>query len=134
MTLALAPADLPAPDGPFVGIFWRVADRLLVQRTALAQAEPYGDCLTHPGGHYERWEDWQRLGATGLRAAGLPEAIAVSEYDDWPRGRVVYDVPPCRFMLYADRRLQHPSIVAQLVEAFGLSAAEVVVRSDPHYR
>lgn len=132
MTLVLAPTVQPALGEPAVGIFWQVESSLVVERTPLSEAEPYGECLTHAGGHYDRWENWQRLGAAGLRAAGLPEAIAFSEYDDWPRGRVVFDSEALRFMLYADRRLQRPEIVARLVEAFGLSTADVVVRCDPH--
>ncbi|GJE59014.1 hypothetical protein MPOCJGCO_1100 [Methylobacterium trifolii] len=58
---------------------WRMRDCLIVARTVLAVAEPYGDCLTHADGHYERWEAWQALRATGLRSAGLPAENGVSE-------------------------------------------------------
>jgi len=33
---------------------------LLIDSTSLAEAEPYGDFLTHPRGHYEVWSRWQR--------------------------------------------------------------------------
>lgn len=69
-----------------------------------------------------------------LRAAGLPAAIAVSEYDEWPRGRVVYEVSARRFMLYADRRLHGWEIIKLLRTTFGLQDATVAVRADPHYR
>lgn len=130
----LAPPDTGTRPEPAVGIFWRVADALVVDRTPLSCAEPYGDCLTHGPGHYERWEAWQRLGARGLRERGYPGAILGTEYDEWPRGRVVYEVPSARFVLYADRRLQQPATLAALRAAFGLDAATVVVRGDPHYR
>ncbi|SEG64462.1 hypothetical protein SAMN04488144_13226 [Methylobacterium sp. 190mf] len=125
---------MQAPTAPAVGILWRVADCLVLDRSVLAEAEPYGDCLTHPGGHYERWEAWQALSAPALRAAGLPAEIAVSEYDDWPRGRVVYEVPARRFVLYADRRLHGREIIDLLRKTFGLQSATVAVRADPHYR
>lgn len=42
---------------PSVGIFWSVPNGgrpvLVTDRTTLAQAEAYGDCLTHPRGHHE---------------------------------------------------------------------------------
>lgn len=57
-----------------------------------------------------------------------------TEYDQWPRGRVVCETPPQRFVLYADRRLQKPDIIAALKTAFGLNETEVLVRSDAHYR
>ena len=63
---------MQAPTAPAVGILWRVADCLVLDRSVLAEAEPYGDCLTHPGGHYERWEAWQTTTVTtGLRASGI---------------------------------------------------------------
>src|SRR4051812_44130878 len=100
---------------PCVGIVWGVADddnplRLVTDLTPLTEAEPYGECLTHPGGHYDVWERWRRLGPAALARRGLPALIAWHEYEHFPRGRVVYDVGTRRFTLYADRRLQAPSV------------------------
>src|SRR4051794_34447042 len=78
MSLTLAPTVMQAATEPAIGIFWRVGNSLLIERTVLAQAEPYGDCLTHAGGHYERWTAWQALGGPSLRAAGLPPEIGPS--------------------------------------------------------
>ena len=100
----LAPQDTGTRPEPAVGIFWRVAGALVVDRTPLSRAEPYGDCLTHGPGHYERWEAWQQLGPRGLREQGHPGAILVTEYDEWPRGRVVYEVPS------AVRALRRPPV------------------------
>jgi hypothetical protein len=117
-----------------VGIFWRVADGIVVDRSTLAEAEPYGDCLTHAAGHYERWQAWQALGATRLASMGYPERIISTEYDDWPRGRIVYETLAKQFVIYADRRLQAPETIDAIKAAFGLRDAEVIVKSDLHYR
>ncbi|MEX0827325.1 MAG: hypothetical protein WD005_00055 [Haliea sp.] len=132
MSLIIAPAA-PAP-APSVGIFWKIGRVLVIDHSTLDEAEAYGDCLTHAAGHYERWEGWQAIGASRLLSLGYPDAIVTSEYDDWPRGRIVHEVPANRFVLYADRRLQTPDIIAALTEAFQLEAQKVVVRSDAHYR
>lgn len=124
----------PSAPTQAVGIFWRVAFKLVVDRSALADAEPYGECLTHPHGHYDRWQEWQSLGRRGLVAANLPCEIATSEYDDWPRGRIIYQIDQRRFVIYADRRLQHLEFVAAIRRSFGLEDAEVRIRSDLHYR
>lgn len=100
---------------PSVGIFWRVANILVIDRSTLEEAEAYGDCITHARGHYECWQKWRALGGTGLATKGYPAAIASTEYDEWPRGRIVYEAPANRFVLYADRRLQHPDIVTVLI-------------------
>lgn len=134
----LSSPDRDAATAPFVGIFWGVPDAghtvLVTDRTSLAEAEVYGDSLTHPRGHYEVWEGWRRLGATTLRRRGLPPAIAAYEYETFPRGRIVYMRPQALFTLYADRRLQRPETVAELVQLFGLTGQRHVVRSDAHYR
>ena len=69
---------------------------------------------------------WRRL--------GLPRQIAATEYDEWPRGRIVYEKPARRFIIYADPRLQAPDIMAAVKTAFGLDHLEAIVRSDLHYR
>ena len=119
---------------PSVGIFWRVADVLVIDRSTLDEAETYGDCITHARGHYECWQEWQALGGTGLATKGYPTKIASTEYDEWPRGRVMYETPANRFVLYADRRLQRSEIVSALKTILGVATADVVVKSDLHYR
>lgn len=124
---------------PSVGIFWWVPvdtgeSTLVTDRTVLALAEPYGDCLTHPHGHYDVWERWRHISAKARANAGLPRAIVDCEYEDFPRGRVVYHQPSARFWIYADKRLHKTVILDQLRSAFGLSADQCIVRSDPHYR
>lgn len=117
-----------------VGIFWRVAGVLVVDRSTLDDAETYGDCITHAAGHYERWQEWQALGSTRIASMGYPERIVLTEYDDWPRGRIVYETLARRFVIYADRRLQAPETIDTIKAAFGLGGAEVIVKSDLHYR
>ena len=134
MPITLSPNAAAAPSEPYVGIFWSVDNVLVIDRATLAAAEPYGDCLTHPVGHYELWERWRKLGAWRLAALRLPARIVASEYDEHPRGRVVYERPPNRFVIYADRRLQEPETIAAIRRVFGLDKAEVEVRSDAHYK
>jgi hypothetical protein len=112
--LELAPKTAVAPTPPAVGIFWRVNGVLVIDRSTLDEAEPYGDCLTHAAGHYERWQEWQAFGTAQLAAVGYPNSIAWTEYDQWPRGRIVFEIPTRRFVLHADRRLQKPDVVDAL--------------------
>jgi len=134
MTISIAPKEALTPTPPSVGIFWRVDGVLVIDRSTLDNAEPYGECMTHAAGHYDRWEEWQALSGVQRASTGLPDCIASTEYDQWPRGRIVFERPRHRFVLYADRRLQKPVIIEALKVAFGLSEAEVIVRSDSHYR
>jgi hypothetical protein len=122
-----------------VGIVWSVRDgsgprQLVIDSTPLVEAEPYGDFLTHPRGHYEVWEGWRRLGLSGLASRRLPTVIAWHEYEHFPRGRVVFDTRSRRFTLYADRKLQGSAMLVRMLSLFGLDPVLCAVRSDPHYR
>ena len=122
---------------PSVGIFWGVRngrELKLTDHTPLSQAEAYGEALTHPRGHSEVWDALRHLGAAEAAGIRLPAAISCSEYDEHPRGRIVYDTITDTFILYADRRLQTSAFLAQVIAAFCLPVARTVVRSDSHYR
>jgi hypothetical protein len=67
---------LASPTPPAVGIFWRLNGVLVIDRSTLDEAEPYGECIGHAAGHYERWQEWQALGTTRLAVAGYPDRIA----------------------------------------------------------
>jgi hypothetical protein len=69
--------------------------RLLTADCPLDQAEPYGD-----PGHYETWAHWR--GDRTLDPA-LRALVRAYEYEDWPRGRIVFDRLRDLFILYADR-------------------------------
>jgi hypothetical protein len=134
MTIVISPKPGRTPTPPAVGIFWRVNDVLVVDRSTLDVAEPYGDCITHAAGHYERWQEWQASGGTRMVSMGYPMAILSTEYDEWPRSRVIYETPMNRFVIYADRRLQKPDVIDAVTTAFRLDGAEIPIRSDAHYR
>ena len=122
-----------------VGIFWGIpsSDRswmILTDATSLAEAEEYGDFLTHPRGHYEVWEKWQKRRGAPVADGSIAKAILEHEYETFPRGRIVYHSKDRRFILYADRRLQQDHTIAVIAEKFDLPAGTFDVRSDEHYR
>jgi hypothetical protein len=121
---------------PLVGIFWLVLTsrgiNLLSYAIPLAEAEIYGDCLTCPVGHYDAWE------AAGHGAASLAPidtemrvVIASSEYEAWPRGRVVFEKGADRFVVYADRQVF--SYAPLITARFNLPEA-TIFKTDSHYR
>ena len=132
-TATTTPPIVNAAIQSSVGVFWRVEKVLVTDVIALPAAEPYGDFLTSRG-HSEVWDEWTRFGVTGLRKRGMPAEISWSEYEQYPRGRVVFDKVKELFIVYADRRLQGSATVDKIVAAFGISDQKYVVRSDSHYR
>lgn len=119
-----------------VGIFWCLRDaagvqHLIIKHCSVESAEEYGDCLTFGPGHYEVWQEWQRKGPP---VSSLANIVRSHEYEEWPRGRVVFDRKEGRFFVYADRRIQKSGLIQDLVTLFHLPPDRVVVRGDPHYR
>jgi hypothetical protein len=121
-------------EAPHVGIFWVVQAtedeaRLLIAVCPLDQAEPYGNCLTYGPGHYETWEHWRqdRTVDPALRAI-----VRAYEYEDWPRGRIVFDQSCDLFILYADRKLQTPETIAHIAAQFQLPEERTEIQSDLH--
>jgi len=109
-----------------VGIFWLLEDgRLLLDSTALAEAEHYGDCITHPRSHIDTWAELQRCGVVRTDV----------EYEEPPRGRVVYDADKDRFVIYADRCiLRRKKSLRQIMRELNLPQNQTETSSDLHYR
>jgi hypothetical protein len=87
-------------------------------------------------GHYEIWEQWKKNPPKDR--SGLASLIATDEYEEWPRGRIVYNAVSHRFILYGDAQiLRRPHLLTIIHERFGLPADRTnraETRSDSHYR
>ena len=127
-----------SPIGSFVGIFWAVrhkksAPTLVEHRCSLKEAELYGRMLTCAHGHYDVWEGWQS-GSRPVRT-GFASLVGASEYEEWPRGRVVYHPDNQRFILYADAQiLRRPCLIKVIHETFGLPPDRTLTKADGHYQ
>jgi hypothetical protein len=122
---------------PSVGIFWAVSKegerlRLLTDLMPVDQAEVYGEFRTH-GAHYEFWSMLAGLEARELRGRNFPTEPLWAEYEDFPRGRVVFHIPSSKFTIYADRKLWQPPILSAIANAFGLEPETYAVKRDSHY-
>jgi hypothetical protein len=124
------------PTAPRLGIFWLIEHphgkvQLISASCPLDQAEEYGDHLTFGPGHYDLWEKWR----TDIKAApALRTIVDLFEYESWPRGRIVYDRPRDRFIIYADRKLLIPPFIRQIQARFHLPPERVETATDDHYR
>jgi hypothetical protein len=119
-----------------LGIFWLVQTteaepRLLAAGCPLDQAEPYGDCLTYVPGHFETWAHWRRDRTVDPALRALVRSY---EYEDWPRGRIVFDRSHDLFIIYADRKLLTTATIARLKTHFLLPTERIEVQSDFHYQ
>ena len=97
----------------------------------LDQAEAYGACLTYGPGHYEIWAQWRRDRTVDPALRAL---VRSHEYEDWPRGRIVFDRSRDQFILYADRKLLTPAMIARIETQFHLPAERTEIQTDLHYQ
>jgi hypothetical protein len=108
---------------PEVGVFFLVGTELFVEGTSLAEAGTYANCKMHEGDHIQYWDKL-------LLAGAVPE----SEYDEHPRGRVVFNFKTEQFTIYADRCiLGRKALVAAIKSALRLPNAAKTA-PDSHYR
>jgi hypothetical protein len=109
---------------PQLGVFWLVNGKLIIDSSLQSESEPYGDHLTHPRSHIRVWAKLRRSGR-------VPRG---SEYDEYPRGRVMHHPASGEFTIFADRCiLKRRSLIAQIKKALHLSK-KVKTGTDPHYR
>jgi hypothetical protein len=109
---------------PYLGIFWLVDGKLIIDSTPLTEAEPYGDSLTHPRSHVDTWAQFQQVG----------KAPRESEYEEYPRGRVMHHPKSGQYTILADKCiLARKDLIAQITDALHLPA-KTKIGTDPHYR
>lgn len=111
-------------ETPSVGIFWLVGGEIVVFTTPVDRGERVGGFVNYPHGHVDLWRFVQR---------SRPQLREV-EYEDIPRGRVVFDEGGKSFhLLLPSAACKDPALVERLIARFGLGNSEVKVIADRHY-
>ena len=108
---------------PRVGIFWIFKGKLLKSETALDGGAEYGDVVHSQHDHIDYWPV--------LR--GQNPELKQLEYEDVPRGRVMYFKQTKKFRVLMDKVLHTPQNKQLLLKAFNLPKARTTFGTDPHY-
>jgi hypothetical protein len=110
---------------PHVGIFWLVSERLLVKSSPVGEVATHANFKDHEASHFDYWEELVGRGAVPFGA----------EYDEFPRGRVVYNTRTDRFTVMLDRCiLNRPPLLQELVSRLQLPLDKFDFMEDSHYR
>jgi hypothetical protein len=122
------------PPDAHVGPYWFVRDDLgklllIAHLCALADAERYGAFLNSPHGHYDLWESWR----AGCPPNGIAGIVRDTEYEEWPRGRVVFDAVRRKFLVYADPQIFRHDLQQCVLKRFEIPSAMAVFQRDEHY-
>ena len=110
---------------PQVGIIFLVKGKLWIDSTPVTEAEGYAHFKIHERDHHQYWGQLQRMKA-------VPAEV---EYDEVPRGRVVYDTQTRKYTLYLDRCiLKNKKLVSRIMAEMNLPFEKTETNTDSHYR
>jgi hypothetical protein len=112
------------PNEPHVGIAFLVGGQVLIESTPLSKVKVSAGCQDHGGDHVRFWREL-------LAKRVVPPG---SEYDDYPRGRIVYNVARERFVVMLDRCIRdHAEAITKIIESLHLPADRIEISTDSHY-
>ena len=107
-----------------VGVFWVYRHQIFFRSVPIGAVTPVGHFIDSDLAHYEVWD----------RIAKEHKDFYLYEYEEIPRGRVVYDISSDHFVVYAHKSILHSDDARRLiVEAFCLGGSTVVFEYDAHY-
>jgi hypothetical protein len=113
-----------ALNEPQLGIFWLIKAKLVAEYAPLSEAECYGDHMTFAASHIDIWKRLQLQGCVPIE----------NEYEEFPRGRVMYRPDAREFTILADRCiLERKHVISEIKKKLHLPR-QVKLSEDLHYR
>jgi len=106
-----------------IGIFWWHDGKLLATKCRVDEGEAASGTIDSRFAHIETWTTLQKC---------RPK-LRILEYEDVPRGRVVFLQASKRFRVLMDRVLFSPKIKTAILKAFGLLKSRTSFVTDQHY-
>lgn len=108
-----------------IGIFWYYQNQVIGIAHDFNHSDQ--DSLGLIDSVYTHVEYWEVLKSQILQLQAL-------EYEDIPRGRIIYNSLNNKTIVYMDAKLFKKSIAKQIAEFFRLDFNEVIWKKDPHYK
>lgn len=99
-----------------IGPFFYIEKKLICNTCPLDEGRMQADKLDNSYSHEQLWEDHFDSG----------------DYIGHPRGRVVWDCTNDLAIIYIDRCINNPGVLAQIKETFDLQ--DYAIEFDDHYR
>ena len=107
-----------------VGIFWIYQDNIYAKLQDISLVKPIKGFIDSDLAHYKVWEEIK----------SQHPKLYLYEYEDIPRGRVVYDVVHDKFLVYCYKKIVknkfHRSLI---VDRFALEDKVISFHEDEHY-
>lgn len=112
----------------YIGIFWFYKNELIARKIAVNELKP--DEIGMVDSPFEHITEWE------VRSIYLPDfkELVSTEYQQLPRGRVIYSNQTKKATVYMDGSLFTEKYKAQLINYFKLTTCPVIWRKDSHYK
>jgi|LULR01.1.fsa_nt_gb hypothetical protein len=110
-----------------IGVFWLFDGEVFGETTTLADAQQsVPGLLDSDATHVAVWEKYGNF-------TDSSPILAHYDYQDIPRGRVLYQVRKQRFLVYLDKALMSKEIKSAIAEYFGFTPQQADWKRDLHY-
>jgi len=106
-----------------IGVFWIVNDKVDGFKEPVENGEDYGNTVQPSHDHFTYWDKFV------LRYPKLK----LMEYDEIPRGRVIYDKKKKRFVILSSKKvLNNGELIESICKFYGLDK-NIELKWDEHY-
>ncbi|MCK7460016.1 hypothetical protein [Idiomarina aminovorans] len=110
-----------------IGVFWCFQGQVFGEPTSLDEAsQAVSGLLDSIATHVEVWDEHNQFRV-------VDPILGQYDYQEVPRGRVLYQVNKQRVLVYLDRTLMTKSIKVAIADYFGFVAKQADWKSDLHY-
>ncbi len=108
-----------------IGLFWIYKKKIYLKSIEICYVRTINGFKDCDFSHYETWDE----------IASTHQNLYFYEYEDIPRGRVVFDVTKERYIVYANREII-TSVKKQtlILDAFKLADTKLDFIVDEHYK
>ena len=103
-----------------VGPFFLISGKIYSLKISILEGEQTGDFVNHPKSHFDFFKE-------------IPHG-PYDDYENYPRGRVVYNKIKNVFYIYADKIItSNEQVIDCIKKDYNLENERVIVRRDSHY-
>jgi len=107
-----------------IGLFWIYKSQIYLKSIKVDNVKEINDFIDSDFSHYKVWDEISLQN----------KVFYLYEYEDIPRGRVIYDVKNTQYIIYSNNNIINTDKCKRLIlKAFMLEESRVIFKYDAHY-
>lgn len=108
-----------------IGIFWIYKSQIYLKPIKVDEVKSINGFIDSDFSHYQVWDEISLQN----------KDFYLYEYEDIPRGRVIYDIKNSQYIVYSNNDVINSNEAKKLiVEAFHLNKNDILFQYDMHYK